>query len=72
MPKPIRETPQAGSESPAAGEHPTREEIEERAYQIYIESGCAVGNEMENWLRAERELQEKFSKKGGKAKATAV
>ena len=72
MPKPTGETSHVGSESQPAGEHPTREEIQLRAYEIYIESGSAEGNEVDNWLRAERELHEKYGKKGGKAKATAV
>jgi hypothetical protein len=38
---------------------PTREEIALRAYQIYLERGGALGNELEDWIRAERELLEK-------------
>ena len=52
--------------------HPTREEIELRAYQIYIERGGAHGQEMEDWLQAERELVEKYGKPVQKAKAAAV
>ncbi len=37
---------------------PTDEEIKARAYEIYIESGHK-GTEMENWLKAEKELKEK-------------
>ena len=36
----------------------THEEIALRAYQIYIERGGAAGNELSDWLRAERELTE--------------
>ena len=49
-----------------------REEIELRAYQIYIERGRAHGEDVEDWLRAERELVEKYTKPVQKAKATAV
>jgi hypothetical protein len=48
--------------SPAAGKPrtaktpPTREEIALRAYHIYLERGGAPGNELEDWIRAEREL----------------
>lgn len=35
---------------------PTRDEIALRAYQIYLERGGAPGNEVEDWIRAEREL----------------
>lgn len=71
MPKPNKEPSQATSESQAGEGHPTRQEIEQRAYEIYTESGYAEGNDSENWLQAERELQEKYSKKGTAAKATA-
>ncbi len=35
---------------------PTFEQIQQRAYQIYMENGYK-GSEMENWLRAENELK---------------
>jgi hypothetical protein len=38
---------------------PTREEIELRAYQIYMERGGADGQDVEDWLQAERELVER-------------
>ena len=49
------------SGSPAApqsrvAKNPTEEEIAVRAYQIYEERGGAAGNEVEDWIRAEREL----------------
>lgn len=34
---------------------PSDEEIKARAYEIYIESGFQ-GTELENWLKAEKEL----------------
>jgi hypothetical protein len=52
--------------------HPTREEIELRAYQIYIERGGVQGQEMEDWLQAERELVEKYGKPVQRAKAAAA
>jgi hypothetical protein len=39
-------------------EGPTHEEIERRAYQIYLERGFQPGNELADWLAAERELRE--------------
>jgi hypothetical protein len=51
---------------------PPREEIELRAYQIYIERGGAHGQDVEDWLQAERELVEKYGKPVQKAKAVAV
>lgn len=38
--------PQAASE----------QEIRRRAYEIYLEHGAQPGHELEDWLRAEREL----------------
>jgi Protein of unknown function (DUF2934) len=43
---------------------PTREEIEQRAYEIYLERGGSEGSEMEDWLEAERELQRRNRKVG--------
>jgi hypothetical protein len=41
-----------------AGKVPTSEEIQSRAYQIYMERGGADGSDLEDWLQAERELQQ--------------
>jgi len=46
----------------SAEARPTREEIEACAYQIYVESGKVQGRELDNWLKAERDLREKYSK----------
>ncbi|MGA8678021.1 MAG: DUF2934 domain-containing protein [Candidatus Acidiferrales bacterium] len=48
------------SEPLTAEAHPTRDEIELRAYQIYIERGGAHGHETDDWLQAEHELFEKY------------
>ena len=48
-----------GGEPPTADSSPTREEIELRAYQIYTERGGAHGQDVEDWLQAERELAER-------------
>jgi hypothetical protein len=34
----------------------TREEVELRAYQIYLERGGKDGNALDDWLAAEKEL----------------
>jgi Protein of unknown function (DUF2934) len=36
---------------------PSDEEIRRRAYEIYLERGGLPGDEIDDWLRAERELQ---------------
>ena len=39
-------------------EIPLHEQIERRAYQIYLEHGFHPGHALEDWLAAERELTE--------------
>jgi hypothetical protein len=46
----------------ANGFHPTKDEIALRAYQIYLERGGAPGNALDDWTRAERELQQEAGK----------
>jgi Protein of unknown function (DUF2934) len=41
---------------------PTLEEIELRAYEIYLERGDADGVALEDWLAAEKELSESSGK----------
>ena len=52
--------------------HPTREEIELRAHQIYVERGGAHGLDVEDWLQAERELLGNYDKAGLKRNVAAV
>ena len=40
---------------------PSREEVEIRAYEIYLERGGQHGNELEHWLAAEEELTNQAS-----------
>ncbi|HEX5734383.1 MAG TPA: DUF2934 domain-containing protein [Blastocatellia bacterium] len=44
-------------EQTAAENTPTDEQIRLRAYEIYLERGGGDGNDAEDWLQAERELQ---------------
>ena len=41
----------------SANYQPTHDQIKHRAYQIYLERGARPGSELDDWLRAERELQ---------------
>jgi hypothetical protein len=53
----------------------TSEEIAFRAYQIYLERGCAPGNELEDWTQAERELlgeNGKLAVENGKSRRKAT
>ena len=53
------------------GELPTHEQIERRAYQIYLEHGFHPGNDLADWLAAEKELTE-LSESGDANKSPAV
>ena len=71
MSNPIgRSAPRSGQQ--IAERHPTHEEIELRAFQIYVGRGGAPGNDLEDWLQAEFELIEKYGKTGQTAKATVA
>ncbi len=71
MSSPIeRSSPRSGQQ--IAERHPTREEIELRAYQIHVERGGAHGNDLEDWLQAELELIEEYGQTGQTAKLTGV
>lgn len=39
---------------------PTPTEIRERAFEIHIERGGIHGRELDDWLQAEHELQNKY------------
>lgn len=38
-------------------EVPTREQIAQRAYELYEQRGCGQGKDLEDWLTAEKELR---------------
>jgi hypothetical protein len=48
---------QRQAEEASARPTPSHEEIRRRAYEIYLERGGLPGDELDDWLRAERELQ---------------
>jgi len=43
---------------------PSLAEIRERAFEIHIERGGIHGCDLDDWLQAERELQEKYKNNG--------
>ena len=59
--RPTKNSSLVGSEPLTAEAHPTREEIQLRAYQIYVERGGAHGHDVDDWLQAEHELFEKYA-----------
>jgi hypothetical protein len=48
---------QPRAEDTSANHAPSHEEIRRRAYEIYLERNGLPGDELDDWLRAERELQ---------------
>jgi len=38
--------------------HPTMDQIERRAYEIYLARGCEDGHDVSDWLAAEKEIRE--------------
>jgi len=57
-----RKTGKSGQVQEALTSTPTVEEIRARAYEIYIERGQREGEDLEDWLRAEKELTENIRK----------
>jgi Protein of unknown function (DUF2934) len=43
---------------------PSPAEIRQRAFEIHIERGGIHGCDLDDWLQAERELQEKYKNNG--------
>jgi Protein of unknown function (DUF2934) len=50
-------TNQPSAEDAAANREPNHDEVRRRAYEIYLEGGSLPGRELDDWLRAERELR---------------
>ena len=42
---------------------PTFEEIRARAHEIYVQRGCVLGFDLEDWLQAESELKRNDKKR---------
>jgi len=71
MPK-TKTASQVGKKSAKPKYQPTHEEIALRAYQIFLERGCTPGNEKEDWLRAEQELNQQPKKSRRKSKIVPI
>jgi Protein of unknown function (DUF2934) len=72
MPKPTEKPYFAIGEPQNAEGRPTHEEIETRAYQLYLERGRTDGQQVEDWLHAEQELLAKRAKQDRIAKVAAA
>jgi len=54
----LRSTPfQPQADETSSRQTPSPEEIRRRAYEIYLERGGGPGDELDDWMRAERELE---------------
>ena len=71
MPKLAEVSSQAAGRPQTAEDNPIHKEIELRAYQIFVERGGEPGHDVEDWLQAESELLEAYTKPGELAKARA-
>ncbi len=56
MAKTLHVAPRATRKPRTAKTSPTLEQIQVRAYEIYLERQGAPGSQIEDWLQAEREL----------------
>ena len=50
----------------------SRDEIARRAYEIYVQRGGENGKDVEDWLRAEKEVSGKAADVPAKARAAAA
>ncbi|HEY4741607.1 MAG TPA: DUF2934 domain-containing protein [Candidatus Acidoferrales bacterium] len=50
----------------------TQDQIEKRAYELYIERGGEDGHDLENWLDAERQLTESAEKSTSEQSTSAT
>jgi len=71
MARTLQVAPRATRKPRAARSAPTLEQIQARAYEIYLERRGAPGNQIADWLRAERELASGGPTKPRKATRTA-
>ena len=72
MTKPKKQSSPAVSNLQTAERPPRRQEIEVRAFQIYVDRGGAHGQDVDDWLQAEHELLEKYAKTAAMTKAAVV
>ena len=56
MARSLQVSPRAPRKAGTISAAPTLAQIQLRAYEIFLERRGAPGNELEDWLRAEREL----------------
>jgi len=52
--------PKSSKETPATSPDKLVEEIRKRAYEIHLKRGNTPGSDMEDWLKAEREIKARY------------
>jgi len=57
VPAAVKASPAKEPAKAKAPYEPTQEEIQTRAFQLYLSEGRKEGNDLEYWLRAEKELR---------------
>ena len=57
-----RSIPQSNVPEESRRNEPSLAQIRERAFEIHIERGGIHGCDLDDWLQAERELQNKYNK----------
>ena len=67
----MMETPVVVQKPRSPGNPPTPEEIALRAYYIYLQRAGAPGDEIADWVQAERELIRELAEDGSKTKRKA-
>ena len=72
MPKVRTTTSETTRKVRKAKSAPTQDDIAFHAYQIYQQRGYTAGDPMQDWLRAERELNEKPKKTSRKTKVVSI
>lgn len=50
---------------------PSEIEIQQRAYELFLERGCEHGRDVEDWLEAEKELNELAELRAGETELAA-
>lgn len=50
---------------------PSETQVQQRAYELFLERGCEHGRDIEDWLEAERELTELAEFRAGEAEFAA-
>ncbi len=59
MKRATQETPHGQSGSSGDERLRLQEQIEKRAYELWLIGGCRHGNDLGDWLQAEREVSER-------------